>query len=83
MPEYSLVDDSTIFVSGDMTKEVKEQLEKTGILSQFLYSVNYNMGNYDCYSVDLEKLKYYDPIGFEDSNVKLNEEKDFDSDIKI
>lgn len=83
LPEYSLVEDSTIFVNGDMTKEVKEQLKNYGILSNYLYSVGYNMGNYDCYSINLEKLKYYDPIGFEDSGLNLDKTNNVDCDIKI
>ena len=82
LPEYPLTDD-TIFVSGDMTKEVKQQIEKCGILSNYLYSVQYNMGNYDCYSISLEKLKYYDPKGFEKIGLKLDEVKDQDYEIKI
>ena len=83
LPEYSLVEDSTIFVSGDMTKEVKNQLEKCGILSNYLYSVDYNMGNYDCYSINLDKLKHYDPVGFEDSGLELNKTDDLNYDVKI
>ena len=83
LPELSLDGDGTIFLNDDLPREVREQLEKNGILSNYLYSVNYNYGRYDCYSVNLDKLKYYDPIGFDNSNIKLDEVKDLDSNIKI
>lgn len=83
LPEYPCVDDYTIFVNGDVSTDVKKQLEKCGILSTYLYSVNYNLGNYDCYSVNMEKLKYYDPVGFEKANLKIYIDKDLEADIKI
>ena len=49
-------------------------------LSLFSY---YNLGNYDCYSVNMEKLKYYDPVGFEKANLKIDIDKDLEADIKI
>ena len=75
--------EDTIFVNGDLSKEVKDQLKKYEILSDYLYSVNYNLGTYDCYSINLEKLKYYDPKGFEDANLQLDTDKIQDYDIKI
>lgn len=66
-----------------MTKEVKAQLEDYGILSCYLYTVKYNWGHYDCYSVDLEKIKYYDPKGFKENNLQLNETKNCDYDMSM
>ena len=83
LSDLMIPDDNYIFVSGDMTKEVKNQLEKCGILSNYLYSVDYNMGNYDCYSINLDKLKHYDPVGFEDSGLELNKTDDLNYDVKI
>lgn len=80
---FSLFDEDTIFVNGNMTNEVKKQLKEYGILSNHLYSVKYNMGNYDCYSINLDKLKYYDPQGFKEFGLKLDEVKDQNYDIKI
>lgn len=81
LPEYMVDGDSSIYVNEDLPLSVKNKLKEIGILSNFLYSVNYNMGRYDCYSTNLNKLKYYDPLGFEHSDVKLD--KGFDYNINI
>lgn len=83
LPDCSLIDDSTIFVNGDLSNEIKNQLKQYGILSNFLYSVNYNMGNYDCYSVNLEKLNYYNKKEFEEAGLKLEKEKNKECNIGI
>ena len=74
---------STIFVNRDMPNEVKKQLENHEILSTYLYTVDYNMGDYDCYMVDMERLHYYDPLGFENAGLKLDVENDLEIDVKI
>ena len=83
LPDLLLPADDFVFVSGDLTKEVKDQLKDYGILSEYLYTADYNMGHYDCYSINLEKLKHYDPDGFEKANLKLDKIEDEVCDIKI
>ena len=83
LPDTPIIGDNMIFVDGDLTLDLKKQLEKYGILSEYLYTENYNMGSYDCYLVNLDKLKYYDPKGFEEAGLKLYEDKNENYDLKI
>ncbi len=80
LPGYSLFERDNVFINGDMSTEVKNQLIEYGILAEYLYTINYNMGKYDCYRVDLEKLKYYNPDGY--NKYILNIDKDESIDIR-
>lgn len=75
LPEYSLYERDNVFINGDMSTEVKNQLNEYGILAEYLYTVKYNMGKYDCYRVDLEKLKHYDPDGYEKYIIDIDKDE--------
>lgn len=75
LPGYSLYERDNVFINGDMSTEVKNQLIEYGILAEYLYTVPYNMGKYDCYRVDLEKLKYYDPDGYEKYIIDIDKDE--------
>ena len=73
LPDLMLPDEDYIFVNGDMTKDLRKFLEQKKIISETIYTYPYNLGKYDMVKVDFDKLKEYDPNGFEDyENYKDN-----------
>lgn len=77
LPEISLTSDSMVFLNSDLSKDIKKVLLKEGILSSYLYSQQYNYGNYDCYFVDLDKIREYDPDGYIDFERSNNMDGDY------
>lgn len=63
-----------IFVSSDMSKELRKFLEDKGIIGETLETYQYNMGRYDMAKIDLELIKEYDPEGFK--QIEKNKSKD-------
>ena len=55
-----------VFLNSDLSNELKDILKKNGILGEYYCTQQYNMGQYDCYMINLEKLKEYDPEGYND-----------------
>ncbi len=64
LPDLMLPDENYIFVNGNMTKDLRKFLEKKNIIGETIYTYPYNMGSYDMVNVDFDKLKEYDPEGF-------------------
>jgi len=44
---------------------LEKALLDAGIIKEIICNEQYNMGKYDFVSFDMEKLKEYDPVGFE------------------
>ncbi len=63
-----------IFVSSDMSKELRKFLEDKGIIGETLETYQYNMGRYDMAKIDLDLIKEYDPEGFK--QIEKNKSKD-------
>lgn len=66
LSDMMLPADDYIFVNGDMTRDLRNFLEKKNIIGDTFTTVQYNMGRYDMAKVDFDVLKEYDPEGFKE-----------------
>lgn len=65
LPDMLLPSEDYIFVNSDMTKELRNFLNKKGIIGETYTTIQYNMGRYDMAKIDLDLIKEYDSEGFE------------------
>ena len=73
LSDMMIPNDDYIFVNGDISRELRNWLEKENIISEPIETYQYNMGKYDMVKVDFDILKEYDPSGFAEYK-KNNEE---------
>ena len=66
-----LPDDNYIFVSNDMTRELRSFLKEKEIIGETLTTIPYNMGRYDMVKVNFDILKEYDYKGFDEFSKSL------------
>ena len=66
-----------VFLNSNLTEGLKDVLKKNGILGEYYYTQQYNMGQYDCYTINLDKLKEYDPKGYSEFERYNNLEDDY------
>lgn len=68
-------DDNCIFISGHVDNDLQDFLIEKEIIEEPYNVMQYNMGKYNCSRVNFEKIKEYDPEGFEDFEKKLKNDE--------
>lgn len=68
--------DNIAYLTNDMSKELKVFLREKGLISEPVIFMKHNLGEYEMVYVDLNKIKEYDPKGYEDS--LKNDNKDIE-----
>ena len=67
-----------VFLNTNLTERLKDVLKKNKILGDYYYTQQYNMGQYDCYTVNLDKLKEFDSKGYSEFEKYNCLEDDYD-----
>lgn len=70
------IKDNIAYLTNDMSKELKDFLREKELISEPILFMKHNLGEYEMVYVDLNKVKEYDPKGYENSFKK--EEKDME-----
>lgn len=66
LPDKEILNYNEVFINSDCKSSgLENKLMEIGIIKNIVQEVQYNYGRYDLVRIDLEKLKEYDPIGFE------------------
>lgn len=61
-----ILKNNEVFIDSECKSSgLENKLKKIGIIKDVIKEVQYNYGRYDLVRIDLEKLKEYDPVGFE------------------
>lgn len=68
-------DDNCIFISGHVYNDLQDFLIEKEIIEEPYNVMQYNMGKYNCSRVNFEKIKEYDPEGFENFEKKLKDDE--------
>lgn len=63
LPEYPIAGNKTAFINGDLNTEFVDLLKNKEIIQSSYGMVPYNMGQYECVTFSLDKLKEYDSKG--------------------
>lgn len=70
------IKDNIAYLTNDMSKELKDFLREKELISESILFMKHNLGEYEMVYVDLNKVKEYDPKGYE--NFFKKEEKDIE-----
>ena len=66
LPELKIFSYNEVFINAECKSSgLENKLMEIGIIKDVVQEVQYNYGRYDLVRIDLEKLKEYDPKGFE------------------
>lgn len=75
LSDLEIVNNNFVFLSGDLSNELKEFLIDNEIIDYPIDKMQYNMGRYDLTMIDINKLKEYDIDGynnsFEDNDIEM------------
>lgn len=82
IPKIDIADKKEIFLSNDISTDMKNLLIEKGIISKPTKTVGSNMGIYQCVEVNFDVLKEYDPKGVEDFS-ELHNKKENKSKKKV
>lgn len=74
LSDLMIPNDNYIFVSGDISKELRDFLVEKKIIGEPIETYQYNMGRYDMVKTDFKVLKEYDSIGFKNYEKNKNTE---------
>lgn len=72
LPESTLPSNNTIFLSNDMSSELKSFLKEKNIIGETLYLEPCGRSEYEVAFVDFEILKEYNPAGFKEYDDYVN-----------
>ena len=66
LPDIPIFNYNEVFINAECKSfGLENKLLEIGIIKDIIKEVPYNYGKYDLVRLDLEKLKEYDPVGFE------------------
>ena len=67
LPDMMIPSREYVFVSGDISEELKDFLKEKGLILDTFGTYQYNYGRYDMVEINFEKLKELNPKEFKDN----------------
>lgn len=78
LTDMILPDKDYIFLSDDLSNDLREFLKDKNIIGETVYMQPYNMGNYECVPVNLELIKELNPEDYKKYEKYFVSENEFE-----